>query len=140
MTTPATAKMIPLFHGDYSDKEEPAHWFAQFQLALPESWPKVAKVQRFHMQLAPGGYANEWFDALTASEHASVAAIRTAFLRQWPPTKRAKWSKVQQKEQIRDQGLKEEEIGKRVGDYGQNVWAERVMKLALSMGDADSTL
>ena len=27
-----------------------------------------------------------------------------------------------------------------MGDYGQNVWAERVMKLALSMGDADGTL
>jgi len=145
MTTPATAKTLPLFYGDYSDKEEPAHWFAQFQLALPESWPETAKVQRFHMQLAPGGYADKWFDALTASERASVAAIRTVFLRRWPPTKRAKWSKVQQKERIRDQGLKEEEIGKwiqegRVGDYGQNVWAERVMKLALSMGDAGGML
>ena len=145
MMTSATAKMLPLFHGDYSDKEEPAHWFAQFQLALPDSWPEATKVQWFQMQLAPRGYADEWFDALTASERASVAAIRTVFLRQWPLTKRARWSKVQQKEQVRDQSLKEEQIGKwiqegRVGDYGQNVWAEQVMKLALSMGDADGTL
>ncbi|KIM56849.1 hypothetical protein SCLCIDRAFT_17106 [Scleroderma citrinum Foug A] len=135
MTTSATAKMLPLFHGDYSDKEEPAHWFAQFQLALPDLWPEATKVQWFRMQLAPRGYTDEWFDALTTSECASVAAIRT----------RARWSKVQQKERVRDQSLKEEEIGKwiqegRVGDYGQNVWAERVMKLALSMGDADGTL
>ena len=112
MTTSATAKTLPLFHGDYSDKEEPAHWFAQFQLALPDLWPEATKVQRFRMQLAPGGYADEWFDVLTASECTSVVAIRITFLRRWPPMKRARWSKVQQKEQVRDQSLKEEEIGK----------------------------
>ena len=74
-----------------------------------------------------------------------MASIRVAFLKWWPPTKQAKWTKVQQKEQVRDQSLKEEDIGRwvqegQVGDYGQNVWAERVMKLALSMGDADGAL
>ena len=68
MTTSATAKMLPLFHGDYSDKDEPAHWFTQFQLTLPDMWSEAAKLQRFQMQLAPGGYADEWFDALSVSE------------------------------------------------------------------------
>ena len=145
MTTSATVKMLPLFHGDYSDKDKPTHWFTQFQLALPDTWSEAAKLQRFQMQLAPGGYVDEWFNALSVSERSSLASIRAAFLKQWPPTKQAKWTKVQQKERVRDQSLKEEDIGKwvqegRVGDYGQNVWAERVMKLALSMGDADGTL
>ena len=68
MTTSATAKMLPLFHGDYSDKDEPAHWFTQFQLALPDTWSEAAKLQRFQMQLAPGGYADEWFNELSVSE------------------------------------------------------------------------
>ena len=59
--------------------------------------------------------------------------------------KQAKWSRLQQRERIRELGLKEEEVGKwvqegRIGDYGQNVWADRVMRLALSMGDTDGTL
>ena len=28
----------------------------------------------------------------------------------------------------------------RVGDYGQNIWADRVMRLALSMGNMDGSL
>ena len=145
MTTPTTAKTLPLFHGDYSNSEEPAHWFAQFQLALPDTWSEAAKVQRFQLQLAPGGYAEEWFDALPASDQASLAAVRMAFLKQWPPMKQAKWSRLQQRERIRELGLKEEEVGKwvqegRIGDYGQNVWVDRAMRLALSMGDTDGTL
>ena len=81
MMTPTTAKTLPLFHGDYSNSEEPAHWFAQFQLALPGTWSEAAKVQRFQLQLVPGGYAEEWFDVLPASDQASLAAIRTAFLK-----------------------------------------------------------
>ncbi|KIM53753.1 hypothetical protein SCLCIDRAFT_31669 [Scleroderma citrinum Foug A] len=145
MTMPTTAKTLPHFHGDYSNSEEPAHWFAQFQLVLPDMWSEAAKVQRFQLQLAPGGYTEEWFDALPASDQASLAAIRTAFLKRWPPTKWAKWSRLQQRERIRELGLKEEEVGKWVqegciGDYGQNIWADRAMRLVLSMGDTDGTL
>lgn len=142
---PATTKTLPLFHGDYSNDEEPAHWFAQFQLALPDTWSEPAKIQWFQLQLAPGGYADEWFDTLSASDWSSLAAIRAAFLKCWPPMKHAKWSKLRQKERVREQGLKEEEVGKWVqegcmGDYGQNVWADWVMRLVLSMGDTDGSL
>jgi hypothetical protein len=32
---------IPLFHGDYREKEEPSLSFAQFQLSLPDSYTDV---------------------------------------------------------------------------------------------------
>ena len=145
MVMPAATKTLPLFHGDYSNSEEPAHWFVQFQLALLDTWSEAAKIHRFQLQLAPGGYTDEWFNKLPASDRASLAAIRMAFLKQWPPMKHAKWLKLQQKERVREQGLKEEEVGKwvqegRVGDYGQNVWVDRVMRLALSMGNMDGSL
>ena len=61
------------------------------------------------------------------------------------PTKRAKWLRLQQRERVRELGLKEEEVGKWVqegcvGDYGQNIWADWVMRLALSMGNVDGSL
>ncbi|KIM57134.1 hypothetical protein SCLCIDRAFT_17024 [Scleroderma citrinum Foug A] len=145
MATPATAKMLPLFHGDYSNSEEPAHWFVQFQLALPDTWSEVAKIQWFQLQLAPRGYAEEWFNTLPTSELASLAMVRTAFLKRWPPMKRVKWLRLQQRERVRELGLKEEEVGKwvqegHIGDYGQKIWVDRVMRLALSMGDMDGSL
>ena len=53
--------------------------------------------------------------------------------------------RLQQRERVRELGLKEEEVGKwvqegRVGDYGQNIWADWVMRLALSMGNVDGSL
>jgi hypothetical protein len=36
---------IPLFHGDYREKEEPSLSFAQFQLSLPDSYTDVQHVQ-----------------------------------------------------------------------------------------------
>ena len=145
MTPTTTTKTLPLFHGDYSNDEEPAYWFMQFQLVLLDTWSESAKIQRFQLQLVPRGYADEWFNALFISDWSSLAAIRAAFLKCWPPMKCAKWSKLQQKERVREQGLKEKEIGKWVqeghmGDYGQNVWADQVMRLALSMGDMDRAL
>ncbi|KAF8833589.1 hypothetical protein BDN67DRAFT_1017374 [Paxillus ammoniavirescens] len=93
----------------------------------------------------PGSYADEWFDDLGTMETASMAALRLAFFKRWPPMKKPKWSRAQQKERIRGQTLREEDIGAwiaegRVEDYGQNVWATKVMRLALSMGDIGGAL
>ncbi|KAI6036185.1 hypothetical protein PISMIDRAFT_12193 [Pisolithus microcarpus 441] len=110
-------KTLPLFHGDYSNNEDPA-----------ECLTDTEKVTCFECQLYPGGLAEEWFVDLDAAEKASLADIKNAF-----------------RERIKDQMLKVEEIGKwtedgQTGDYGQNLWAERVVKLALSMGDANGFL
>ncbi|KAI6009916.1 hypothetical protein PISMIDRAFT_30456 [Pisolithus microcarpus 441] len=118
------AKIIPLFHGDYGNKEEPTEWFTQFQLSIPDAWMDMRKVDRFGLQLAPGSYADDWFGNLPSAE---------------------KLTRVQQREHIKDQVPKEEEIGewvedRRTGDYGHVLWAERVKRLALSMGDAEGML
>ncbi|KAI6011749.1 hypothetical protein PISMIDRAFT_96202 [Pisolithus microcarpus 441] len=137
-------KTLPLFRGDYSNKEDPAEWFALFRLAT-SSLTDSEKVTRFECQLYPGGLAEEWFTELDAAEKASLADIKNAFIRRWPMMRRPKWSRAQQRERVKDQVLKTEDIGRWVedgqtSDYGQNLWAERVVKLALSMGDANGFL
>ncbi|KAI9569554.1 hypothetical protein HD554DRAFT_2037942 [Boletus coccyginus] len=78
-------------------------------------------------------YASDWFDNLTNVETADLTTLQQAFNTRWPPPKRPKFS---------EQVLKEENIGKwitpsdkRKTDYGQNIWANEVMKVAVMMGD-----
>ncbi|KAI5984749.1 hypothetical protein EDD15DRAFT_2374870 [Pisolithus albus] len=137
-------KMLPLFRGDYSNKEDPAEWFALFRLATT-SLTEKEKVTRFKCQLYPGGLAEEWFTDLDSSEKMNLADIKNAFGQRWPARRRPKWSRAQQRERIKDQVLRTEDIGRwieeeQASDYGQNLWAERVVKLALSMGDANGFL
>ncbi|KIK21566.1 hypothetical protein PISMIDRAFT_103871, partial [Pisolithus microcarpus 441] len=137
-------KTLPLFRGDYSNNEDPTEWFALFRLAM-SSLMDTEKVTRFECQLYPGGLVEEWFIDLDAAEKASLADIKNAFVRRWPMMRRPKWSRTQQRERIKDQMLKVEEIGKwtedgQMGDYSQNLWVERVIKLVLSMGDANGFL
>ncbi|KAI6040082.1 hypothetical protein EDC04DRAFT_2894455 [Pisolithus marmoratus] len=55
------AKVVPLFRGDYLNKEEPSDWFAEFQLSLLMTWTEAMKVDQFSRQLVAGSYAEEWF-------------------------------------------------------------------------------
>ncbi|KAG2029558.1 hypothetical protein BDR03DRAFT_1018217 [Suillus americanus] len=57
-------RAVPLFRGDYNNKEEPTEWFAQFELSLPMSWSDSQRIERFEMQLAPGNVAEEWFQEI----------------------------------------------------------------------------
>ncbi|KAI5998600.1 hypothetical protein EDD15DRAFT_2363410 [Pisolithus albus] len=121
-----TAKVVPLFRGDYANKEEPADWFTEFQLSLPTTWSEDMKIDRFGLQVAVGSYADEWFTDLPTSDKASLAALKAAFLK-------------------RALVLKEEDIGSWIerdegGDYGHVIWATKVMRLALSMGDTEGKL
>ncbi|KIJ57729.1 hypothetical protein HYDPIDRAFT_34845, partial [Hydnomerulius pinastri MD-312] len=145
MTTTESAKVIVLFNGDYSNNEEPTSWFQQFQLAVPSSWNDARKIERFQLQLAMGSYAEDWFNGLSSAELTSMTTLRTAFMKRWPPPPRPTWTRQIQKERVRELVLKEEEVGiwtenGRVGDYGQNIWAEKVQKLALMMGDTSGSL
>jgi hypothetical protein len=145
MTTIEMPGKVDVFHGDYSKEEEPTEWFMTFQLSLPSSWNDDQKVERFQLHLVPNSYADEWFNNLSVLDTMSMTVLRAAFFKRWPPTKKPKWSKAQQKERIRGHVLQEEDIGTwiaegRVGDYGQNVWAVNVMRLALSMGDVEGML
>jgi hypothetical protein len=58
-----------------------------------------------------GSYADKWFNDLGTMETASMAVLHIAFFKRWLPMKKPKWSKAQQKEQIRGQTLREEDIG-----------------------------
>ncbi|KAI6025241.1 hypothetical protein PISMIDRAFT_23644 [Pisolithus microcarpus 441] len=92
------AKVIPLFCRDYLGREEPADWFTEFQLSLLASWTERMKLDQFGMQLAVGSYADEWFMDLPSEDKADMAMLKAAFLKWWPPTRRLKWTKMQQHE------------------------------------------
>ncbi|KAI5983965.1 hypothetical protein EDD15DRAFT_2375808 [Pisolithus albus] len=141
-----TAKVVPLFWGDCAGKGKPADWFTEFQLSLPATWSKTMKIDQFSLQLAAGSQADEWFVDLPAREKTDMATLKVAFLKRWPPTWRPKWTRTpQQQECIRALKLEEEEIGKWIetaegGDYGHILWATKVMRLAMSMGDVEGKL
>ena len=140
MSSRDTPRPVPLFHGDYRENEEPATWFAQFQLSLPDGYTDAKRLQQFEMQLAPGHIVHQWFISLTSSDTSSFAALRLAFYQRWPPPRPPAYSRAQQKERVMAQVLKEEDIGVwtadgATGNYGHVVWAHKVMRLALGMGD-----
>jgi len=140
MSSRDAPRPVPLFYGNYRENEEPTTWFAQFQLSLPDNYTDAKRLQRFEMQLAPGHIADQWFASLTPSNIASFAALRLAFSQRWPPPRPPAYSRAQQKERVMAQVLKEEDIGVwmadgATGNYGHVVWAHKVMRLALGMGD-----
>ena len=117
-------------------------WFAEFQRMLPLSWTDTEKVSHFANHIVPNSYASDWLATLTRGDMATLASVRAAFNVRWPPPERPKFSRAEQMERIREQILKEENIGKwvtpsdkRKADYGQNIWANEVAKAATTMGD-----
>ncbi|KAG2034213.1 hypothetical protein BDR03DRAFT_984557 [Suillus americanus] len=127
---------VPLFCGDYTNKEEPTEWFAQFELSLPVSWDEAQRIERFEMQLAPGNIAEEWFQGLSPSKLALFSSIKAAFWKRWPPPRQPRYMRAQQKEQVMAEQLEESIIGLWTeGDYGHVTWANKVLHLALGMGD-----
>ncbi|KAG2746616.1 hypothetical protein P692DRAFT_20886750 [Suillus brevipes Sb2] len=138
-------KSVPLFYGNYGENENPSAWFAQFELSLPISWTDTQRIQRFGMQLTPGEVAEEWYHNLTSLHLSSFANLKHEFFKRWPPPKRPKLTRAQQKERIMAQVLKEDEIGiwtqeGRTGNYAHVTWALNVSRLALGMGDVDGAM
>ncbi|KAG1768909.1 hypothetical protein EV702DRAFT_1203113 [Suillus placidus] len=134
-------RAVPLFRGDYGDKEEPTEWFAQFELSLPGSWGDDKRLDCFEMQLAPGQIAEEWFQDVTPTRTITFAGLKAAFWKRWPPPKRPKYMWVQQKERIMVELLEENDIGLwTAGNYGHAVWATKVSCLAMGMGDIEGHL
>jgi hypothetical protein len=112
----------------FGDEDNPTMWFAEFQRMLPLSWVENEKVSHFVNHIVSNSYASDWIDTLTRNDMASLAAIRTAFNVRWPPPERPKFSRAEQMERIREQILREENVGKwvtpsdrRKADYGQNM-------------------
>ncbi|KAG1818249.1 hypothetical protein EV424DRAFT_1540191 [Suillus variegatus] len=129
-------RTVPLFRGDYANKEEPTEWFAQFELSMPASWNDSQRISRFEMQLAPGNIAEEWFQDIAARKSFTFSGLKIAFRKRWPPPKRPKYTRAQQKEWVMAELLEEDEIGVWAeGNYGHVTWASKVSRLALGMGD-----
>ncbi|KAG1770130.1 hypothetical protein EV702DRAFT_1049455 [Suillus placidus] len=93
------------------------------------------------MQLAPGQIVEEWFQDVTPTRTITVAGLKAAFRKHWPPPKRPKYTRAQQKERIMAELLEENDIGLwTAGNYGHVVWATKVSRLAMGMGDIEGHL
>ncbi|KAG2059590.1 hypothetical protein BDR06DRAFT_967643 [Suillus hirtellus] len=120
-------RSIPLFHGNYREKEEPSLWFTQFQLSLPDSYLDA------HM-------ADQWFNSMILI-CGLFTQLQKEFMIWWPAPKPPQYSRVQQKECIIVQVLKEEDIGiwlpgEPIGNYRYVTWANKVMRITIGMGDS----
>ena len=131
----------------FGDEDNPTMWFAEFQWMLPLTWTDTEKVAHFANHILPNSYASDWYDVLTPTTTSILTTIQTAFNTRWPPPERPKFSRAEQMERIRELVLKEENIGKwitpsdkRRPDYGQNLWANEVTKMARMMGDTEGFL
>jgi hypothetical protein len=134
-------RVVPLFRGDYANKEEPTEWFAQFELSMPASWNDSQRLTRFEMQLAPGNIAEEWYQDMVTKRTFTFSGLKFAFRKRWPPPRRPKYTRAQQKERIMAEMLEESEIGVWAeGNYGHVTWADKVSRLALGMGDTNGHL
>ncbi|KAG1829622.1 hypothetical protein EV424DRAFT_1535638 [Suillus variegatus] len=101
---------IPLFHGDYREKEEPSLWFAQFQLSLPDSYLDAQCIQRLKMQLAPGTPRR-----IHRKEHVMAQVLKEEDIGVWLP-------------------------GEPTGNYGHVTWATKVMRIPMGMSDSAGLL
>ena len=109
---------------------------------VPLSWNDNQKITHFENHIAPSSLVQEWFDNLDPGDKQTLSALQMAFYKQWPCPTQPSFSCAEQKEQIRGLVLKEDNIGKWVTpsdkqkvDYGQNLWATEVAKMATNMGD-----
>ena len=119
----------------------------QFQRMLPLAWTDNKRVAHFSNHIIPNSYASDWPTTLTRNDLATLASIHVAFNTRWPPPEHPKFLQVEQMERIREQILKEENIGKWImptdkqkADYGQNIWANKVAKAAITMEDTTEFL
>ncbi|THV05880.1 hypothetical protein K435DRAFT_587056, partial [Dendrothele bispora CBS 962.96] len=97
------------------------------------------KVSTFQLYCSVGSAADEWFDELTAEQKSSMASFITAFEARWPKVKAAKKTRAEYEVELLGHKLAEEEVGKKVELYGQEVfthmaWAEKVRELVQGAG------
>ena len=143
---PGSVVILPLLPGDGGDADELLHWLSHFVLELHNSgWLDAEKIERFELQLTPGRPAQKWFTDLSSSDTTMFATLRKAFKMRWPLKRRPPLTKQHQKQCLRDLVLPELAIGElremnRSWDYVQNLWAEEVAQLAVSMGDVGGNL
>ncbi|KAI9570668.1 hypothetical protein HD554DRAFT_2170266 [Boletus coccyginus] len=126
----------------FGDEDNPTMWFTEFQRMLPLTWMDREQVAHFTNHIVPNSYASDWFNNLTNIETADLTTLRRAFNIRWPLPECPKFSQAEQMEHIREQVLKEESIGKwtmpsdkRKANYGQNIWANGVIKAGITMED-----
>jgi hypothetical protein len=96
------------------------------------------------MQLAPGNMADQWFDNVTVI-HSLFTQLQREFMIWWSASKPPQYLQAQQKEHVMVQVLKEEDIGvwlpgEPIGKYGHVTWANKVMHIAMGIGDSTGLL
>lgn len=148
ITRPVTRTMqtITMFYGDNRDDENPQDFFKNIKGSFDNLTLNTAQMcTRFRCNCRSGFDAEEWFDALDATDKATWELFTIAFNLRWPTIKSTK-SSAEKKAELFAEQLNKEQLLKKVecrggiSAYTHVVWADRIQRLAAEVGDPSGLL
>lgn len=137
------ADTVPTFRGDGSASDPKPQLFfnkcESFLMDREPEWLAPKQIRWFRLKLEPGSEAEEWFDALTASEKADMATVKPLFDAAYPPDPKAtksvqdKWDRVLKHVLEEDRMLDLDEEGV----YAYVRWGARMLTLSKGIDDTN---
>jgi hypothetical protein len=98
----------------------------------------------FYNRLKLGNTAQKWYDALPAGDTANWAAVKRAFLVQWPKKTMSSKSSHDKSNCLKGHILKEEELGKWQKEDGRDelshIWVNKILTLTNDVPDQQASL
>lgn len=137
---------IEFFHGDGCQGEIPHTFLKRIVNRFPTNTTDAAKLEIFSNHLASSSVAEDWYDDdLTPADKASWSDLATVFKTRWLKEKKPTLTWVMKKEKLLAIELKEEDIGKLIGDndeqeWGHVAWAKKIVHMAGVIGDSKGDL
>ena len=139
---------IPFFYGDGRPGENPNDFLKRVKQSFknPIFSNDTAKVNAFIDYLASNSVAEKWFENdTTPTDKITWDNLIAAFQARWPKEKQPVLTRAMKKEKLLAIELKEEEIGKLVGEdykqeWGHIVWAKKVTHMANMVGNTNGEL
>lgn len=124
-----------LFYGDGRTGENPHDYKKRVMMRfVGKKMDEAEKVEALGLGMASSSDADEWFDELTPEQKASWATVSAAFDAKWKKRKLAAKTVQEKKNELLEEVLAEEEVGKRsksdgLEEYGHVRWAYRIETL-----------
>ena len=139
---------IPFFYGNSRPGKDPNNFLKQVKQSSqnPIFANDTAKVNAFIDYLASNLVAEKWFkNDTTPTDKITWNNLTAAFQARWPKEKPPILTHAMKKEKLLAIELKEEEIGKLVGEdykqeWGHIVWAKKVTHMANMVGNTNGEL
>lgn len=137
------ADNVPIFRGDGSAADpKPQLFFNMCESYLMDRQPEYdnpKQMRWFRLKLEPGSDAEEWFDALQATQRADMSTLRPVFDTQFPPDPKATKSVQDKWERLLKHVLLEEKMLDIDDDgvYAYVKWGARMLTLSKGISDSN---